>query len=195
MGETKDDAAPPAVSEGDGAESVPTIPKPRFDQVNGKLQEAQQRIRELESKLGQQTPPAAPAVPASAAPAKEPARDATARELQAMKIQLKHQISEEAANLVISYQEKGLSADEALDFARSRQPALFGEDRRGFDAATHATRPPGTGSSKAPEPPKEPTELEKVRAIKDPTARGKAAIQGAVNVVKAQMFGGRGAKI
>lgn len=190
--EDEEDPAPPAgEKKAPGSEPEPQlIPKPRFDQVNTRLREANERIAELEGKLASAS--GSKDKPAKDDPEPKP-REAPAQakpvELDARIIQLRldHQLSQEAAEAVRRYEQQGLSAEDAMAFAQMRKPGLFGEDRRGFDETTHSSERPGTGKSDPPKDP-EPTQLQKVAAISDLNRRGKAALAGARELVKNQMF-------
>lgn len=194
MGENDKNAVPPAAATGGGAESTPMIPKPRFDEVNTELKSSRQRIAELEAALAQARP--AEDVPKESKTAAKPkieqqqqASTGLDEEIRVMKLQLQHKVTEEAARLIYSYEKKGLEAADALDFAKSRQPKLFGEDPRGFDPSTHSSNRPGSGPAPREEKPPEPSRLEQLKALDDrPHEREKLAMKFAREEIKAQMF-------
>jgi hypothetical protein len=198
MGVQDDDAVPPAAAKGSGAESTPvSIPKPRFDEVNERLKASQAANADLQAQLAAlRAVKPAQTEDTEKKPAAKPATEpqgsgGLADEMRVLRLRVDHGVSEEAARLVLGYEQKGLNAQDALDFARTRQPKLFGEDKRGFDPSTHSSSAPGSGPPPSTEKPPEPSELDKVRGIRNPELRGKAAMKGAVSLVKAQMFPGQ----
>lgn len=203
MGETTR-TAPPAVESGEVERpSVPTIPKPRFDQVIGEnhalkaaVSERDTTVAELRAELDREraskAPPAEPkATPKAETPPVTAPPQSYERRMAILELRAEHPgLSPKAADSVLAYQEKGLSTDDALELTRKRLPGEFGEDRRGFDSATHSVSPPSNGPP--PAKPPEPTVTDRINAMR---ARGDLhgaqalAQEHARNLIKAKIPG------
>lgn len=195
----KPDTGPSAGEQGGGAESAPMIPKARFDQVNTRLHSATAENEALKAKLQaleaerQKPAPAkdapAPESPPEAKPSPKPT-ELPAQDTRVLALRLDEGIGAEAARLVLKYEDSGvMSRSEALAFARSRQPELFGgADKRGFDPTTHSATPPASGPNTPPKP-AEPTAFDKMRETRDLNMRQKMAVKGAADLVRRMMRG------
>lgn len=201
MDEDNPTPAAPSAAPPEGA-VAPSIPKPRFDEVNERMKvaenglaDANARTAELESELQRlrspapaapaptPTPPAAPASPEPRTQADTSDRDV---QLERLTMIVEHGVSAAQADVLMGYRARGLSGEESLTLAQTQHPQLFGRDARGFDPNAHSTAPPGT---RPPRPPADPTFSEQLAATRDPVKRQSMALKAAADLVSAQIHG------
>ena len=119
------------------------IPKQRLDEEIQKRRDLEARAADLEAKIKSISDASTKPVDIEAM-----VKKATApmeRQLAAARMANSNRISEDAANLILDFQEKGLSPQAAMAAARAEKPDLFlrkGDDE--FRAGMHGMLPPGT---------------------------------------------------
>lgn len=123
------------------------VPKARLDESLAKTRELEAQRAELEAKIK-----ALQDTAIQPTELEQVVKKVTApmqRELAAARMAAQNQISEDAANLILDFQEKGLSVNAAVAAARAEKPDLFvrkGDDQ--FRASQHGALPPMSPASK-----------------------------------------------
>src|SRR5689334_4772443 len=197
MGEQQEPAVPPA-AESEPPKAPIMIPKSRFDQALSKADtleksnaaleaEKAKLVAELAALRGRVapeggTPAPAETPPKPATPASPPAAKPSANS-DIIELRLDHGYSREAAEAVYGYMQKGLSREEAEDYAKKKMPQVFGQDRRGFDPATHSMAAPD-GTAPVQPPKQELNPSQKIAAERGKTMTLRAA--GAAGLARAR---------
>jgi len=133
------------VEQPQGQPDSPQIPKARLDEEIGKRRELESRLAELSDKLnkmdkGVQTQAE---VEAFVKQRLEQGIAPLEKQLAAARLANQNGWSEDASNLVLEYQSKGLDQTEAMAAAKAKKPELF--TRKGdesFRASQHGILPP-----------------------------------------------------
>lgn len=124
---------------------IPQIPKPRLDEEIGKRRELEAQNAELMAKLRAMESSKGP--PTDIESAIQRGIAPLERQLSAARMAARNGFTEDAANVVLDYQAKGLDEAEALAAARAKKPDLF--VRKGdtqFRAAQHGALTPQSGA-------------------------------------------------